>query len=214
MPQLHRLDGRAPARPRGSPATIAAMSSRRRAPAPNASEEDSLVACGPGVERIADEVAALLPEARDRDRHLATRSGRPPRPPSSSTRMEAGDIDIVDRHAARDQGLSFPQSDAGRRDRRRSRPGGRRSARGRAHLPADHAGRRPRRARRQAGPRLHPDARAQGAGDAGAGDGRCRRLLRRRDRGAARGRRAAVRPLRRDRRLERRTRPRRTRSRS
>jgi len=31
---------------------------------PDCGEEDSLVACGPGVERIADEVAELLPEAR------------------------------------------------------------------------------------------------------------------------------------------------------
>ncbi len=31
---------------------------------PECGEEDSLVACGPGVERIADEVAALFPEAR------------------------------------------------------------------------------------------------------------------------------------------------------
>ena len=31
---------------------------------PECGDEDSLVACGPGVERIADEVAALFPEAR------------------------------------------------------------------------------------------------------------------------------------------------------
>ena len=31
---------------------------------PECKEEDALVACGPGVERIADEVAALFPEAR------------------------------------------------------------------------------------------------------------------------------------------------------
>jgi primosomal protein N' (replication factor Y) len=45
------------------PAIIAATPCRRRAPAPNAAE-DSLVACGPGVERIADEVAALFPDAK------------------------------------------------------------------------------------------------------------------------------------------------------
>jgi primosomal protein N' (replication factor Y) len=33
-------------------------------PAPNAATGDCLVACGPGVERIADEVAELLPGAR------------------------------------------------------------------------------------------------------------------------------------------------------
>ena len=37
---------------------------------PECGEEDSLVACGPGVERIADEVAELFPEARTGDRHL------------------------------------------------------------------------------------------------------------------------------------------------
>ncbi len=40
------------------------MSCRRPRPVPECGEEDSLVACGPGVERIADEVAELFPEAR------------------------------------------------------------------------------------------------------------------------------------------------------
>jgi primosomal protein N' (replication factor Y) len=31
---------------------------------PECKEEDALVACGPGVERIADEVAELFPDAR------------------------------------------------------------------------------------------------------------------------------------------------------
>ncbi len=38
--------------------------------APNAASQDCLVACGPGVERIADEVAEMLPEARTGDRHI------------------------------------------------------------------------------------------------------------------------------------------------
>ena len=53
---------------------------------PECGEEDSLVACGPGVERIADEVAELFPEARiaivTSDTHLVARSA----PPSSSAR--------------------------------------------------------------------------------------------------------------------------------
>ena len=40
------------------------MSCRAPSACPECGEEDSLVACGPGVERIADEVAALFPEAR------------------------------------------------------------------------------------------------------------------------------------------------------
>ncbi|MBB5753585.1 primosomal protein N' [Prosthecomicrobium pneumaticum] len=39
-------------------------SERRPDRCPNCDAEDSLVACGPGVERIAEEAAALLPEAR------------------------------------------------------------------------------------------------------------------------------------------------------
>ena len=62
-----------------------------------------------------------------------------------------------DRHPAGHQGLSFPQSDAGRRDRRRSRTGWRRFACRRTHVPTDHAGRRARRTRRETRARLHPD---------------------------------------------------------
>ena len=43
------------------------------------------------------------------------------------------------RHAARRQGPQFPLPDAGRRGRCRSRPGARRPARGRAHVPAPDA---------------------------------------------------------------------------
>jgi primosomal protein N' (replication factor Y) len=136
---------------------------------PECKNEDSLVACGPGVERIADEVAALFPEAEGRGRHLryhlVARESRGVRRAHGRRRHRRGG-----RHATRHQGLSFPQPDAGRLRRRRSGPGGRRPARGRTHLPADPPGRRPRRTRREAGPCLYPDAQPQGGGDAGAGD--------------------------------------------
>ena len=124
---------------------------------PECKEEDSLVACGPGVERIADEVAAALPRGAHRDRHLrhdlvAGQGGR-------VRRADGGGRDRHrHRHPARHQGLSFPQPDPGRRGRRRPRPRRRRPARGRAHLPADPAGLGPRRTRRQARPRPRPDA--------------------------------------------------------
>src|SRR4029079_1372 len=50
---MHRL-----ARPHRRPVMAAPTA------CPECGEEDSLVACGPGVERIADEVTALFPEAR------------------------------------------------------------------------------------------------------------------------------------------------------
>ena len=89
-----------------------------------------------------------LPRGAHRDRHLghdlvAGQGGR-------VRRADGGGRDRHrHRHPARHQGLSFPEPDPGRRGRRRSRPGGRRPARGRAHLPADPAGLRPRRPRRR-----------------------------------------------------------------
>ncbi len=128
---------------------------------PECKEEDALVACGPGVERIADEVAALFPDARTA---IVTSDTiwSPAKAAEFVARMEAGEIDIVDRHPARHQGLSFPEPDPGRRGRRGSRPRRRRPARGRAHLPADPAGLRPGRARRQAWPGPRPDPRSVG----------------------------------------------------
>ena len=131
---------------------------------PECGEEDSLVACGPGVERIADEVAELFPEARTA---IVTSDTiwSPLRAAEFVGAMEAGAIDVVDRHPAGHQGLSLPQPDPGRRGRCRPRPRRRRPPRGRAQLPADPAGRRPRRPRRQAGPSVRPDARPERAGD-------------------------------------------------
>ena len=47
-----------------SNATIAAPSCRSPRPVPNCGAEHSLVPCGPGIERIDEEVAALFPDAR------------------------------------------------------------------------------------------------------------------------------------------------------
>jgi len=74
---------------------------------PECKEEDALVACGPGVERIADEVAALFPEAR-----VAVVTSdtiwSPARAAEFVGRMEAGDIDIVVGTQLVTKGYHFP----------------------------------------------------------------------------------------------------------
>jgi primosomal protein N' (replication factor Y) (superfamily II helicase) len=74
---------------------------------PECKEEDALVACGPGVERIADEVAALFPEAR---RAIVTSDTlwSPAKAAEFVGRMEAGDIDIVIGTQLVTKGYHFP----------------------------------------------------------------------------------------------------------
>jgi primosomal protein N' (replication factor Y) (superfamily II helicase) len=74
---------------------------------PECKTEDSLVACGPGVERIADEVAALFPEAR---RVIVTSDTlwSPAKAAEFVGRMEAGDIDIVIGTQLVTKGYHFP----------------------------------------------------------------------------------------------------------
>jgi primosomal protein N' (replication factor Y) len=74
---------------------------------PECHEEDSLVACGPGVERIADEVAALLPEARTA---IVTSDTiwSPARAAEFVGRMEAGEIDVVIGTQLVTKGYHFP----------------------------------------------------------------------------------------------------------
>ncbi|WP_395624363.1 primosomal protein N', partial [Sphingomonas daechungensis] len=74
---------------------------------PECGEEDSLVACGPGVERIADEVAALFPEARTA---IVTSDtiGSPARAAEFVAQMEAGAIDIVVGTQLVTKGYHFP----------------------------------------------------------------------------------------------------------
>ncbi len=112
---------------------------------PECGEPDCLVACGPGVERIADEVAELMPEARIA---IATSDtlNSPEKVAEFIGSVEAGAVDVIVGTQLVTKGFHFPELTAGRRGRCRPRPRRRRSARGRADLPADRAGLGPRRA--------------------------------------------------------------------
>jgi primosomal protein N' (replication factor Y) len=74
---------------------------------PECDGEDSLVACGPGVERIADEATALFPEAK-----IAVVTSDTMWSPAKAAefvgRMEAGDIDIVVGTQLITKGYHFP----------------------------------------------------------------------------------------------------------
>jgi len=74
---------------------------------PECSEEDSLVACGPGVERIADEVKLLFPDARTA---IVTSDTiwSPAKAAEFVGRMEAGEIDIVIGTQLVTKGYHFP----------------------------------------------------------------------------------------------------------
>jgi primosomal protein N' (replication factor Y) (superfamily II helicase) len=74
---------------------------------PECGEEDSLVACGPGVERIADEVAELFPEARIA---IVTSDTiwSPQRAAEFVAAMDAGEIDIVIGTQLVTKGYHFP----------------------------------------------------------------------------------------------------------
>ena len=74
---------------------------------PECGEEDSLVACGPGVERIADEVAELFPGARTA---IVTSDTiwSPARAAEFVHAMEAGKIDIVVGTQLVTKGYHFP----------------------------------------------------------------------------------------------------------
>ena len=74
---------------------------------PECKEEDSLVACGPGVERIADEAALLWPEAKTA---IVTSDTiwSPAKAAEFVHRMEAHDIDIVIGTQLVTKGYHFP----------------------------------------------------------------------------------------------------------
>ena len=74
---------------------------------PECGEEDSLVACGPGVERIADEVATLFPDARTA---IVTSDTiwSPTKAAEFVAAMEAGEIDIVIGTQLVTKGYHFP----------------------------------------------------------------------------------------------------------
>ena len=151
----------------GWSAIIAASACRCRKPVRNAQTTDTLAAVGPGVERLAEEVADAV--SRQAQHRAVERSCGIGRAAARRTRRgRGGTIRHRHRHAARRQGPSFPEAQSGRHRRRRSRSRQRRSARGRAHLPAAASGRRPRRPRGGAGPRLPANASAGASGDARA----------------------------------------------
>ncbi|MGN6375074.1 MAG: primosomal protein N' [Sphingomonas sp.] len=74
---------------------------------PECQNEDTLVACGPGVERIADEAKALWPEAKTA---IVTSDTiwSPAKAAEFVHRMEAGDIDIVIGTQLVTKGYHFP----------------------------------------------------------------------------------------------------------
>jgi primosomal protein N' (replication factor Y) (superfamily II helicase) len=74
---------------------------------PECGAEDSLVPCGPGVERIADEVAALFPDARTA---IVTSDTiwSPARAAEFVAAMDAGEIDIVIGTQLVTKGYHFP----------------------------------------------------------------------------------------------------------
>ena len=74
---------------------------------PECKEEDSLVACGPGVERIADEVAALMPAAKAAVVTSDT-IWSPAKAAEFVARMEARDIDVVVGTQLVTKGYHFP----------------------------------------------------------------------------------------------------------
>lgn len=74
---------------------------------PECKAEDSLVACGPGVERIADEVTTLFPEAKTAVVTSDT-IWSPAKAAEFVGRMEAGDIDIVVGTQLVTKGYHFP----------------------------------------------------------------------------------------------------------
>ena len=74
---------------------------------PECGEADSLVSCGPGVERIADEVHALFPDARTAVVTSDT-IWSPAKAAEFVARMEAGEIDIVIGTQLVTKGYHFP----------------------------------------------------------------------------------------------------------
>ncbi len=75
---------------------------------PECGETDCLVACGPGVERIADEAAALFPQARI---EIATSDtlGTPERAAEFIAKAQSGAIDIIVGTQLVTKGFHFPE---------------------------------------------------------------------------------------------------------
>ena len=121
MPELHGVAGRAPLPSGGCNAITAATPSRCRRSARAAAMAASFVACGPGVERLAEEVAERFPNARLAVMASDTLIGPQRRGGGDRERPEPRHR-RAHRHAGGGEGASFSAADAGRRGRCRSRP--------------------------------------------------------------------------------------------
>jgi len=75
---------------------------------PECGEPDCLVACGPGVERIADEVAEILPEARVAVATSDTLNS-PEKAAAFVAQAEAGEIDVIVGTQLVTKGFHFPE---------------------------------------------------------------------------------------------------------
>ena len=135
---------------------------------PHCAAEESLVAVGPGVERLQEEAAQLFPDARtmvlSSDLITSIETMR-----SELNEIAEGRVDIIIGTQLVAKGHHFPAAQSGRRGRCRSRPRQWRSARRRADVSTAQPGDRPRRPR--AGPRhrLSADPSARASRDEGAG---------------------------------------------
>ena len=166
-------------------------SERRPDHCPNCGDTESLVAVGPGVERLGEEVAARFPDART----ILMSSdiiGGVQRLREELAAIEKGEVDIVIGTQLVAKGHNFPFLTHGRRRRRRPRPRLRRHARGGADVPAPVAGDRARGTRRRGEPGAGPDLRPGKPGDPRHRLGRPRGLLR--EARSRRGARPACRP--------------------
>ena len=200
MPELHRLDGRAPAGRAACPATIAGTSSRPRASARSARTRIRLVACGPGVERIADEVRALFPDAQTA---IVTSDTiwSPAKAAEFVNRMEEHEIDIVVGTQLVTKGYHFPNLTlVGVIDADLGLGGGDLRAAERTFQQIRQVSGRAGRGEKPGHVYIQTHS-PDGAGHAGAGHRRRRRILRSRDGSPPRRARPALRPLRRDRRI-------------
>ncbi len=160
---------------------------------PACQAEGSMAACGPGVERVAEEAAALFPDAA---RLILTSdtAQRPGQDRGAAAHDRGPRGRPGDRHPDHRQRAPLSQPHAGGRGRCRSRPLRRRFAGVGADVPVAAPGVRPRRPRRSRWPGPDPDLRPQPPGHAGAEGGRPRPLLCPGIGGAPDRRHAALRP--------------------
>ena len=149
LPELRRLAGRSPLQPPARLSPLRLRARRRRPHARNARRTDTFVACGPGVERLEEEVAELFPEQRvlvlSSDLVASIERMR-----EDLGDVDEGRVDIVIGTQLVAKGHHFPQAQPGRRGRCGSRARHGRPARRRAHVPAAASGDRPRRPRGRA----------------------------------------------------------------